>query len=213
MRKLFAAVILLVFTCLLAPYIVSPAYAEPSITEVLDHLGFTDTTLVNDETFPAGTYEIVLYAEFAGYNEANNLSYYQVGTNEYNLIFDGPEGGFGYLSPPITKTITIVHMFGLSMATPENHRYFTQNGLNPDGQAHSIVYKNNDEPYMFLIGFENLYGLGDRDYQDMVFSLRLQTPSQMVPEVPLGTLMSAFTMILAFMGFIGFRRFRLSRKI
>ncbi len=52
-----------------------------------------------------------------------------------------------------------------------SHRYFTEYVRNPDGQNHSRIYSNLDEPGMFLIGFENLFGAGDRDYQDLVFSL------------------------------------------
>ena len=109
-------------------------------------------------SFPAGCYDITLYAEFAGFNKENNLSYYEIGTDTYNLIFNGPEGNFGYIIPPITKTIVTDRTFGLSMCTPEKHRYFTEHSLNTDGEQHSIVYENLDEPMMYLIGFENLYG-------------------------------------------------------
>jgi hypothetical protein len=158
-------------------------------------------------TFHPGLYTITLYAEFAGYHKTNELSYYEVGTQVYNLIFAGSEGGFGYLSPPITKTFTINCEFGLSMfVAAENHRYFTQNGLNPDGYNHSKVYENLNDPTMFLIGFENLYGLGDRDYQDMVFSIQAQTPQHAVPEVPFGTIMITACMVIAMAGFVGFKR-------
>jgi hypothetical protein len=39
-----------------------------------------------------------------------------------------------------------------------------------------MVYKNLDDPNMYLIGFENLYGVNmDRDYDDMVISLRINS--------------------------------------
>lgn len=137
----------------------------------------------------AGIYDITLYAEFAGYHETNELSYYEVGTSVYNLLFAGSEGGFEYLSPPITRTVTIEQNFGLLMfVARENHRYFTENTLNADGENHSRVYQNLNDPTMFLIGFENLYGASDRDYQDLVFSVKLKTPSQVVPEAPFGTI-------------------------
>ncbi|MEM3623332.1 MAG: DUF4114 domain-containing protein [Candidatus Bathyarchaeia archaeon] len=192
-------------------YFMVPVKAsEPGLGEVLSHLGFTNVEEVAtlNVTFPAGIYKVTLYAEFAGYHEKNNLSYYEVGGNVYSLIFDGPEGGFGYLSPPITKTIEVGSKFGLSMCTPENHRYFTENSLNPDGQIHSKVYLNKDDPTMYLIGFENLYGAGDRDYQDMVLALQLQPPQNVVPEVPLGTILSMASMILAMFGFAAFKRFK-----
>jgi len=146
--------------------------AEPSLIEVLNHLGFTNIAEVPIETFPAGTYNVTLYAEFAAYHAQNEISYYEVGTTTYNLLISGPEGGFGYINPPLTKIFTVNSQFGLSMYTPEGHRYFTENYLNPDGEIHSKIYRNLDDPEMFLIGFENLYGAGDRDYQDFVFSIR-----------------------------------------
>ncbi len=145
---------------------------EPSLIEIFNHLGFTNVAEVPIETFPAGTYNITLYAEFAAYHAQNEISYYEVGTTTYNLLISGPEGDFGYINPPLTKIFTVNSQFGLSMYTPEHHRYFTENHLNPDGETHSKVYRNLDDPEMFLIGFENLYGAGDRDYQDFVFSIR-----------------------------------------
>ena len=87
------------------------------------------------------------------------------------MLFAGPEGGFGYIVP-ITKTFTANDQFGLSMLSPGPHRYFTKTFINPDGEQHAKVYQNLDDPQMFLIGFENLYGAGDRDYNDLVFSVR-----------------------------------------
>lgn len=196
---------------LFAVYFAAPARAsEPTLKTILNKLGFTNIQEVTDQdvTFPAGTYEVTLYAEFAAYHGGNNLSYYEVGKNIYTLIFDGPDGNFGYIEPPITKTIVIGNEFGLSMCTPENHRYFTQNSLNPDGKNHSKVYKNMDDQSMYLIGFENLYGTGDKDYQDMVLSLRLKPLQNVIPEVPLGTIVTMASMIVAMFGFVTFKRFR-----
>ncbi len=167
---IFLAVFLLFLSCYIAPL----HAAEPPLTDILSNLGFTNVAVASVETFPAGTYNITLYAEFAGYCDENELSYYQVGTSVFHVIFSGPEGGSGYISPPLTKTFNIGYEFGLSMLSPE-HRYFTESARNPDTpEQHAKVYKNLDSPSMFLIGFENLFGGGDRDYNDMVFSLELQ---------------------------------------
>ena len=211
LKKLLQIALFLTMLLPFTVYFIVPVRAsEPVLGEVLSHLGFTNVEEVaaSNVTFPAGTYKVTLYAEFAAYNDRNNLSYYEVGGNVYSLIFDGPEGGFGYLSSPITKTIEVGNRFGLSMCTPENHRYFTENSLNPDGQNHSKVYLNKDNPTMYLIGFENLYGAGDRDYQDMVLALQLQIPQKVIPEVPLGTILSMASMIIAMFGFVAFKRFR-----
>ena len=209
MRRLVLGMLISLLSFLLIPYSIIPAQAsEPPNTEIFDHLGFTNVTEVDVETFPAGMYNITLYAEFSAYSYENELSYYEVGTSTYNLIFAGPEGGFEYISPPTTKTIVAGSQFGLSILTPENYTYLTEKNLNPDGQQHFRVYKSLDDPSMFLVGLEDLYEGGDRDYQDMVFSLEIQLPRPQIPEVPFGTIATLLAMFIAFLGFVGFKRLR-----
>ena len=159
---------------LFLPIFVTPVHAEePILEEILNNLGFTNITESTAETFPAGLYEVTLYAEFAGYHSTNEISYYPVNTSDFTLIFSGPEGNSGYTTPPINKTFPCNATFGLSMyVAQEDHRYYTEHFKNPDGENHSRIYLNLDEPDMYFIGFENLYGLGDRDYNDMVLSLK-----------------------------------------
>ncbi|MHC3130142.1 MAG: DUF4114 domain-containing protein [Candidatus Bathyarchaeota archaeon] len=147
--------------------------SEPSLPSILNDLGFTKIVLTDTETFSSGMYNITLYAEFACYHSQNELSYYAVETSDFQTIFTGPEGGNGYLTPPISKSFESDSQFGLSMLSPGPHRYFTETYLNPDcpPEQHSEVYRNLDSPGMFLIGFENLFGGGDRDYNDMIFSI------------------------------------------
>ena len=158
------------------PFLTFPSQAaEPSLLDILNYLGFTNVSLSTAETFSEGTYNVTLYAEFAGYADNNELSYYEVGTNNFTLIFAGPEGGSGYIDPPVTKSFATNYQFGLSMLSEEGHRYFTQTSRNSDGYQHAKVYENLDDPGMFLIGFENQWGTGDKDYNDMVFSLKPET--------------------------------------
>jgi PKD repeat protein len=157
-------------------FVIPVRAAEPALLDVLNTVGFTNIVAENVSTFPAGSYNITLYAEFACLADTNELSYYQVGTDVYNMLFTGPEGGHDYLSPPISKVFNTTFEFGLSLFCEGIHRYFTENNLNPDGYTHSKVYRNLDDPRMFLIGFENLYGSAvDRDFQDMVFSIRARS--------------------------------------
>jgi PKD repeat protein len=149
--------------------------SEPSLPSILNDLGFTNIVLTDTETFSPGMYKITLYAEFAGYNAHNELSYYAVETSDFQTVFTGPEGATGsvggYVDPPISKYFTIDTQFGLSMLAPE-HRYFTEHELNPDcSEQHAQVYRNLDVPDMFLIGFENRFGGCERDYNDMIFSI------------------------------------------
>ena len=156
------------------PCFVAPVHAEePTLMTIFSDLGFTNINLTDVETFYAGTYNITLYAEFAGWHNINELSYYEL-SDQYNyiVIFSGPEGGSGYIVPPINKSFTADDEFGLSMLSNYGRRYFTQNSRNGDGKIHSVVYENLDDPGMYLIGFENTWGGGDEDYNDMVFSLK-----------------------------------------
>lgn len=171
MRRHVAGLLILVLMISSLSFLMGEVRAEPSLVDVLTQLGFTHLAESNATTFPAGSYNITLYAEFASYCNENELSYYQKGTQDFFLIYSGPEGGSEYITPPLAKTFQTDFEFGLSMLSGGLHRYFTEEQFNPDGQNHSRIYENLDKPGMFLIGFENLFGAGDRDYQDMVFSL------------------------------------------
>ena len=46
----------------------------------------------------------------------------------------------------------------------------TQHSANKDGLVHAVAYTLPGTPYL-LIGFEDLYGGGDRDYNDILFTL------------------------------------------
>jgi len=159
------------------PYFVVPVHAEePTLATILSNLGFENITLTDVETFSAGTYNITLYAEFAGWHNINELSYYELNASDvFNVIFYGSDGGSGYVVPPVNKSFTADYEFGLSMLSQYNRRYFTQNYRNGDGKIHSVVYENLDDTGMYLIGFENTWGGGDQDYNDMVFSLESYT--------------------------------------
>jgi len=165
------------------PYFVAPVHAEePTLATILSNLGFENTILTDVETFSAGTYNITLYAEFAGWHDINELSYYELNASDvFNVIFYGSDGGSGYVVPPVNKSFTADYEFGLSMFSQYNRRYFTQNSRNGDGKIHSVVYENLDDTGMYLIGFENTWGGGDQDYNDMVFSLELYTPPVNTP--------------------------------
>jgi PKD repeat protein len=167
--------------------------SEPDLPSILNGLGFTNIALTDIETFSPGMYNITLYAEFANYNAINELSYYAVGTSDFQTIFTGPEGANetvgGYVVPPISKYFESDTQFGISLLAPD-HRYFTEYERNPDyPEQHARVYANLDVPGMFLIGFENFFGGFDRDYNDMVFSLVHVCPPEIVsvirsPESP-----------------------------
>jgi hypothetical protein len=156
---------------------ISLAWAsDPNVVNILRQLGFTNIVETTDETFPTGIYDTTLYAEFADFHDRNNLTWYpEANTAAHHYIFLGPEGNQGFVNPPISKLFTASEEFGLSFESPEA-TYFTETRLNNDSLKHAMIYINLDDRDMYLIGFENLYGVGDKDYDDMVVSLELVAP-------------------------------------
>jgi hypothetical protein len=167
--------------------------AEPTLEVILDSLHFSPRTLVgatpfgSTETFPAGTYNITMYAEYAGYRDQNQLGWYAVGTNGFNQIFSGPEGvphgtpePGGLVPSPLTtatKSFISSTTFGLSLVAPDG-TFYTETSKNPDvpaARAHAEIYQSQTNLNLFWIGFENM-GVqqgSDFDYNDMVVSLEL----------------------------------------
>ncbi len=69
-------------------------------------------------------------------------------------------------------------------------------GANPDGIAHANVIYNFGEPGRTFVGFEDLFGGGDRDFNDHMFSFANISPA--VPEP------STYALMFAGLGAIGF---------
>lgn len=179
-RKItFLLVTMLVLTafCFFSIHVKPAQAADPTLTDIFNNLGFTNTVEIILETFPSGTYNITFYAEFAEHLVENELSYYQINTSTHNPIFTPAEGVLGYISPPITKTFSADYEFGLSLLSWNQTRYYSETAMNPDNQTHIKVYKNLNNPNMLLIGYdERSYctTFGDQDFNDMVFSLQQQ---------------------------------------
>jgi hypothetical protein len=165
--------------------------SQPSLTDIFSSLGFNNVTELTVETFPAGTYNITLYAKFGGDNndsiDRNELSFYQVNSSVFNVLYTPSEPTiFGYVIPPLTKTFSASYEFGLSLLSWRDTRYFTEHVLNPeyvkypeypDESHHVKVYLNLDDPSMLLVGFDErsfCTTFGDHDFNDMVFSLQQQ---------------------------------------
>ena len=83
------------------------------------------------------------------------------------------------------------------------HVYSTDESVNPDGIQHVVSFAIEDSSYL-LLGFEDLYGGGDRDYNDLLFALDIGTmnvnelieTAALVPEAEEVLLLVIFTMFL-----------------
>jgi len=149
---------------------------EPSLEEVLQHCGYNldnfDELSGDVFVFPPGAYEVKLLAEFAGYNEGNNMGWYIEETGDSGVIFEGKEGGWGYIDPPVAKTFRLESEYGFYLYVEFTDKtYYSNTTKNPDKFKHVRVFKSKTED-LWLIGWEDLYGGGDKDYQDMVVALK-----------------------------------------
>lgn len=176
------ALLALLLSLLLTTTIARTSATEPTLEDILDSLGFIQRTVVSIETFPAGTYSITMYAEYAYFRDQNQLRWYKVGTSDFNLIFDGLEGvppgqPMGMVTPPLTRYFTSSDNFGLSLLSPDG-TFYTETSRNPDGKDHVKIYQSQTDPNLYMLGFENMGAQSgiDFDYNDMVLSLEVEPP-------------------------------------
>ena len=150
---------------------------EPGLDTVLNTLGDTyfgtryrSLPDPPQQTWIDGIWDVTLYAEFAGGAGNNVLSWYPAGTNDFHEIFSGPEGGSGYVNPPLTKRITTTAEFGLSLSHP-NARFYTETSRNARDAVRVYRYQYTYTARLrALICWEDS-GIIDKDYQDMVITL------------------------------------------
>ncbi|WP_165498793.1 DUF4114 domain-containing protein [Chlorobium sp. N1] len=63
---------------------------------------------------------------------------------------------------------------GALLSSTTSQLYSTDSSLNLDGIAHVISYAIADSPYL-LIGFEDMWNGGDKDYNDLLFAIDIGT--------------------------------------
>lgn len=84
--------------------------------------------------------------------------------------------------------------------------YTTDAATNPDGINHTVALAGENSPYL-IIGFEDLYGGGDRDFNDLVFAVDIGAAN--VSAIT-ATPEPAFTLVLGIFG--AFASWRVCRK-
>jgi hypothetical protein len=86
--------------------------------------------------------------------------------------------------------------FALMVTTTGNTFHTGPAAGNPDGLAHAVVTYDSGTPGNTLVGFEDILGGGDRDYDDYIFSFKRVTA---VPEPETNVLMLAGLMAVAWL--------------
>ncbi|MEM3760548.1 MAG: DUF4114 domain-containing protein [Candidatus Bathyarchaeia archaeon] len=155
-------------TCNLAVDVSSQAstiYGEPTLQEWFDEHGYA-INVTRDETgieaFEAGYYKVNILAEIAGYAPMNNLSWYLISDGQLNLLFLGEN--------TVNDTICFLaeEAFGFCLGSPEGY-FYTEAWRNADGKDHAFVFVN-PKGSGYIIAWEDLWNLGDADFQDFVIA-------------------------------------------
>lgn len=145
-----------------------------------------------------------LLLELAGYAGANKFGIYSfTGTGTSVVlgntleVFKGPDSPlsavtleFNLAAGTVKNSVTglsalIGKNFGFYISTPDNNTFYTHAFLNGDKKDHFKVYDTSDNLGTGLfgsdvvLGIEDLYNLGDKDFNDMVVGVTDVAP---VPE-------------------------------
>ncbi|MEM3700874.1 MAG: DUF4114 domain-containing protein [Candidatus Bathyarchaeia archaeon] len=143
----------------------STIYGEPTLQEWFDEHGYA-INVTNDETgievFAAGYYRISFLAEIAAYAPMNNLSWYLVSDGQLNLLFLGEN------TVNDTAYFFADEAFGLCLGSPEGY-FYTEAWRNENGTDHALVFVNPNASG-YIIAWEDLWGLGDADFQDLIIA-------------------------------------------
>jgi hypothetical protein len=140
------------------------------------------------------TARVYFVGEGAGYHNTlgYNTSGVGVSTGSPQLIFPDASSSNSYLDPTvwwvqrssstplaagdfvdlgkISAGTTMDYFVIANGANGGSNVYTTKASSNPDGINHVIAFAMEDSPYL-LIGFEDLFGGGDRDFNDLLFAV------------------------------------------
>jgi len=87
-------------------------------------------------------------------------------------------------------------VFDLYVFNTDNTFYSGSSANNPDGVVHAGMQDNNNGSV--IMGFEDLYNGGDKDYNDVIFKVTNVSTVSAVPEP------STYALMLAGLGLVGF---------
>ena len=172
---------------------------------------------------------VYFVGEGAGYHNTLGINTEGVGIQEgnpdlifpdsssYNSYFQNGDETIGYRSnsyPLLPGDFVDLGTFGggtqLDFFLIANGAYGGQNTYtahedkNPDGIQHTVSFAIEGSPYL-LIGFEDLYGGGDRDYNDLLFAVDIgeHNVAHLANPEP-----STFVIITALVGFLFWTKHR-----
>lgn len=161
----------------------------------------TDTDGINDDA------TVFLLLELAGYAGTNTVGIYGYSYDANSNVvlgntlqvfagadsqYDSATLAFDLAAGTVRNSYTnivanIGSIFGFYLSTQDGYTFYTHSSLNPDSLDHAMLFDTRDNTVGRLLGsdvviaFEDLFGLGDKDYNDIVIGVTDVAPAP-VPE-------------------------------
>ena len=132
------------------------------------------------------------------------------GSSKHFRSLENPLGAGDFVDLGKFASGTTLDFFLIADGAVGGKRFFSTNhSLNGDGLVHAISFQNEDSSYL-IVGFEDIWGGGDRDYNDLMFVLEYSSlePSANGLGAPEPTMAMGAFVALAMMAGVSRRRLR-----
>ena len=166
-KKIFSLGVLVL--CIAVFGLVSAASAEETIETIMDnHYGSGNwvENEITEITFVPQDYTVVtIEVDEHQADYWNPTGWYSTATGELHQLF-------WYPVPGNSKTFTPGEEFGLYIKNRDG-TFYSQQSWNSDGKVHARVFSvtAGAKSGAYVVAFEDLWDLGDRDYNDVVVEL------------------------------------------
>jgi len=174
--------------------------SEPDLVDILDGLyGLGNLQRVddlNDQIWSNINGGAVAKAKYAGYA----LDFGYIDDGGFNLLFSTPANYMGDLPASytgLTPDHAILPDFRWGIQTSAGDTWSSLMTENPDGGLdHMVTWKVLDEVDTYVVAWEDLFTLGDHDYQDLVVEVSHVT----IPDATTLSLLGSAMVIAALFG-------------
>ncbi len=129
----------------------------------------------------SGQAQASILMEVAGYHESNAVGIYS--GNNFFQLFSGADTVGTAIDVDFDNMLLQLGSteFGFYLDSPEG-RFYSETAENIDLSDHMWAVRESDGT--ILLGFEDLFGGGDNDFDDLVIAIRQLTPDNSMAPVP-----------------------------
>jgi len=96
--------------------------------------------------------------------------------------------------------------FRLGLLVPTGNIFSSLSSDNSDGRDHVITWIDDADPYHYFVGFEDIMGGGDNDFNDVILELRFVIDGVIDGNAPLPSSLALFALGMAGLGYSQARR-------